>query len=136
MASGWTNYAVDQFLNTALRGVAFPTITNFYYALFTATPSDTGGGTECTGGGYARVAISVATGSWAAASGGSTSNSSQITVTSSATGSFGGSVTQFGLYDASSSGNLWFWGDLSTPQTVASGNPVNSASGATVIGAT
>jgi hypothetical protein len=136
MASGWTNYFVNKILDLYLRGVAYTAPSPIYLALFTATPSDTGGGTECTGGGYARVSMTPATSLFNASSGGSTSNTSTITVTASATGSFGGSVTQWGIYDAASAGNLLFWADISNPQTIASGNSVSFAAGALVIGAT
>jgi hypothetical protein len=37
------------------------------------------------------------------------------------------------MFDAVTVGNLLFWADLTTPQTVASGNPYSFAIGALVI---
>ena len=63
-----------------------------YVALFTAAPSDAGGGTEVTGGSYARelAGLSEATGS-----GGTTSNAAEIAFTQ-ATASWG-TVTHIAL---------------------------------------
>jgi hypothetical protein len=43
------------------------------------------------------------------------------------TGSWG-TVTAYGIYDASSAGNLLAWADLDTPNTVATGNTVQFGS--------
>lgn len=40
-----------------------------YVGLFTAAPTDAGGGTECTGGSYARVQMTQADGTWGAPAG-------------------------------------------------------------------
>lgn len=135
MASGWTNFAVNVILEKTLRGVAGTFPSNFYVGLYTSTPSDTGGGTELTTGtlgSYARQTIATATGSWAALSLGSTSNAAIINFGTAGTGSV--TVSQWGLFDASTVGNLWFWSDLSPAQVVAVGNPYSFAIGAFVIG--
>jgi hypothetical protein len=102
--------------------------TNLWVGLFTATPSDAGGGTEVSGASYARVAV-PRSGSpgWTAASGslGTTTNNSTITFPT-ATGAWG-VVTQFGIFDASTGGNLVYWGDLTTPRTISSGDTVTCA---------
>jgi len=92
-----------------------------YVGLFTAAPSDAGGGTEATGGSYARVQVTQADASWAAPSGTPTltSNAAAVTFpTSSAT--WGGTMTHFGIFDAATTGNLIGWNSLTTPQSVAS----------------
>ena len=65
-----SDYLEDILFNWYFRGVAHTPPATFYVGLFTAAPTDAGGGTEVTGGGYARAAITRATGSWTAASGG------------------------------------------------------------------
>ena len=65
-----------------------------YVALFTATPSATGGGTEVSGGGYARQAITCSAS--AGSSPASTSNTAAITWT--ATGADFGAVTSLGIF--------------------------------------
>lgn len=61
-----------------------------YVGLYTAAPTDAGGGTECTGNGYARVQVTQADGSWSAPGGstsaavsGSNASTTNILVTSS-----------------------------------------------------
>lgn len=136
MASGITNFTFNLMLEKLLRGTAGTWPSTLYVALFTATPSDTGGGTEYTGWG-SRLAITVGSSAFNALSGGSTANTSTLTLTSSATtGSGGSNVTQWGLYDASTSGNLVLWADV-TPSggmPVVATNPISFASGAMVIG--
>jgi len=108
---------------------------NVYVGLFTANPSDTGGGTEVSGGSYARVTVASSLANWAgtqsaasttASSGtsGTTSNNGAITFpTPSATW---GSITGLGIYDASTAGNLLFWAPLTTSKTVNNGDPAPS----------
>jgi len=50
-------------LNSTLNGAAFSAVDNPYISLHTANPTDTGTGTEVSGGSYARVASSFATAS-------------------------------------------------------------------------
>lgn len=109
--------------------------TALFYGLLTAAPSDTGGGTEVTGGSYARVSVSSSlanyAGTQAAASTtastgntGTTSNNGAITFPAP-TASWG-VVTHFGVYDASTAGNLLFWGALTTSKTVNNGDAAPS----------
>jgi|SRR6478609_100675 hypothetical protein len=128
MAGSKTDYAENKVLDAVLNNTSFVVATP-YVALFTATPSDSGGGTEVSGGSYARVASTT---SWPAASGGSCANDVAIAFpTASASW---GTVTQFAIMDASTAGNMIYWGDLTTPRTIASGDPTPTfAIGALVI---
>lgn len=121
-------------LEKLLRGTAGTWPSTIYIGLFTATPSDTGGGTEYTGWG-SRMSNTVGTSLFNALSGGSTANTSTLTLTASATtGSGGSNVTQIGIFDAVTSGNLLLWCDVTTPMPVVATNPISIASGALVIG--
>jgi hypothetical protein len=100
-----------------------------YVGLFTAAPSDTGGGTEVSGGSYAREATPAS--DWATATAGSISNTSAISWTNDPTGAWG-EVTHFGIFDAATSGNLLAYGALSgdaSSRTIGAGNPVSFQSG-------
>ncbi len=90
-----------------------------YVGLFTAAPTDAGGGTEATGGSYARVQVTQADASWAAPAGTPTltSNSAAVTFPTS-TATWGGTMTHFGIFDAATTGNLIGWNSLTTPQAV------------------
>jgi len=94
------------------------TMPTAYIALFTAAPSDTGGGTEVTGGSYARVATSGA--DWNAAAAGAIDNAAAITFPT-ATASWG-TVTHFAIMDAATAGNYLAWGALTTSKAVGNGD--------------
>jgi hypothetical protein len=101
------------------------TVASVWVALFTAAPSDTGGGTEATGGSYARKATAGA--DWVAASAGATSNATVLTFVTP-TGSWG-TITHFALMDAATVGNMLAWAPVTTPQAVGTGNTVSFAIG-------
>jgi hypothetical protein len=122
-----SDYAENKINELLVGKTAFATPTA-YVALFTAAPSDSGGGTEVTGGSYARK--STAGADWAASSGGSIQNANAITFVT-ATGSWG-TVTHFGVFDALTTGNLLFWAVLTASKTVGSGDTASFAAGALV----
>ena len=98
--------------------------TNWYVALYTAAPSDSGGGTEVSGAGYARQAVAFDA---AASPGGTTSNSGDVSFT--AAGGNYGTVTHLGIFDASSSGNLLWHGALTANKTVEDGDTITFTAG-------
>ena len=121
------NYLIDHLFRT--RTLAKPTA--WYVALFTAAPSDAGGGTEVSSGSYARVNLAPADANWAATQGGVSGNSSgtggqtsnAAVVTFPAPSADWGAVTHWGLCDASSGGNLWFAAPLATARVILNGDP-------------
>lgn len=125
--TGFSNYTAQGILNQVCGKSAIFSLPTAYVALFTAVGTDAGGGfTEVSGGSYARVATSGAT--WNSASGTSPStisNSATISFPTS-TGSWG-TVIAWGLYDASSGGNLLAWDYLGNfswlPVTVSAASP-------------
>ena len=98
--------------------------TAWYVALYTAAPSDSGGGTEVSTGGYARQSVSFDA---ASSPGGTTSNSGEVSFTAS--GADYGTVTHMGIFDAASSGNLLWHGALTASKTVADGDTLTFAVG-------
>lgn len=126
--TGLSDYSADALLEWATGKTAMPAKPTVHVALFTAVGSDDGTGfTEVAGNGYARVATAGA--DWNAASGtgpGSISNANTITFPA-ATGPGWGTVIAWGLYDASTSGNLLAWDYLGAfqwlPTTVSSASP-------------
>lgn len=117
MAGSKSNYYEAAVLNV-LGGSSITAPATVYIGLFTASPGEAGPGTEVTGGSYARVAVTNNTTNWPAAAGGAKSNGTDI-VFPTATGAWG-TVTSFGIFDASTSGNCFYYGDLTTPKVVAS----------------
>lgn len=126
--SSFTDYTENKVAELVTGKTAF-TLPTVYLALFTAAPSDAGGGTEVTGGSYARKA--TAGSDWTASAGGVISNSTVLTfVTPSASW---GTVTHFAGMDASTAGNMLWWDDLTTSQAIGTGNTVSFAIGAITI---
>lgn len=97
-----------------------------YLGLATASLQDDGSGTELSGNNYTRKAIT-----FASASGGSIASNSAVEF-NSATGSWG-DVSHWGIFDASSSGNLLFHGSFTASKTIASGDILKVASGSLTI---
>jgi hypothetical protein len=98
--------------------------TAWYVGLFTAAPSDSGGGTEVSSGGYSRQTVAFDA---ASSPGGTTSNSGAVTFTASG-GSYG-TVTHIGIFDASTSGNLLWHGALTASKTVGDGDTLEFSTG-------
>lgn len=97
-----------------------------YVALFTAAPSDAGGGTEVSGGSYARVAVAPADANWSApdATGGLTDNVAAITFPTPTAN--WGQVTYFAIFDRATGGNMLIWGALTQAKTINNGDPAPS----------
>jgi len=110
---GFTDRVSQGVLNHIVGKTSIFTLTTpMYVGLFTAIGTDAGTGfTEVSGGGYLRSATAAA--GWNAASGSSPStitNASAITFpTSTAAWSASAPIIAFGLFDASSTGNLLAW---------------------------
>jgi hypothetical protein len=122
-----SDYAENK-VNELLVGKTAFTLPTAYVALYTAAPSDAGGGTEVTGGSYARK-VTAGT-DWNTSSAGSISNANAITFVT-ATASWG-TATHFGVHDALSAGNLLFWAALGTSKAIGSGDTASFAAGALV----
>jgi len=125
--SGFTDYWARKILDHTTGKTAVGSAPTTYVALFTAVGTDAGSGfTEVSGGPYARV--TTAGSDWNAASGSAPStvtNANAITFPA-ATADWG-TVIAFGLYDASTSGNLLAWDYLGNyawvPVYVTSASP-------------
>ena len=121
--SAMSDYLENQLIDHLFRTGTFGKPAAIYLALFTVAPSDSGGGTEVTGGSYARVAVTQADANWNAptAGDGLTDNVSDITFPVPTAN--WGTVVAFGIFDASSAGNLLIHGSLGTSKTVNNGDP-------------
>jgi hypothetical protein len=130
--SALSDYLENKLLDHLLGGGDYSPAGTLYVALYTAAPSDSGGGTEVSGGSYARTAVTNNTTNFPSASSGSKSNANAITFPT-ATGSWG-TVTHFGILDASSGGNLLAWGALSGGSIApTTGDTVSFDAGALVL---
>lgn len=127
--AGKSDYLESAILNHVLRNTALTSPTTVYAGLFTASPSDAGGGTEVTGGSYARVAITF--GAPTGTSPTQVANSAAVNF-ATATASWG-TVTDFGIFDAVSAGNLLYWDALTTSKTIGNGDTASFAIGDLVV---
>lgn len=110
-----SNYLENALINATLRNTSYTSPSTVYVALFTSDPTDAGSGTECSGGAYARQSAT-----FGAPSNGASSISADVEFPQ-ATGSWG-TITHFGIFDASSSGNLLYHGALTASKTIATGD--------------
>jgi hypothetical protein len=121
--SAMSNYLEKALNDHVLGGPDFIRPGTVHFALFTGvTDGDANNVTQPSGGGYARVAVTNNSTNFpgATSGSGSKSNGTQITFPT-ATGSWG-TVTHWGVYDAATGGNLLYWGELTTPRTITSGD--------------
>lgn len=126
--SAATDYLEAKIIDHIFRTGSLSKPAGLYFALFTAAPSDAGGGTEVAGGGYARVAVTPLDANFAAPSivGGATVTSNSGAVTYPAPNASWGTVTHWAVFDAASAGNMLFWGALTASKTIGNGDPAPS----------
>ena len=92
--------------------------TAWYVGLFTAAPSDTGGGTEVSGNAYARVVTGTISGSGTATT---FTNAAAIEFAAASGGNWG-TIGWAGIFDASTAGNLLAWAPLTTSRVINDGD--------------
>jgi hypothetical protein len=124
----FSNYLELELLDHVWGNSAYTAPATLYVALSTTTPADDGTNfTEPSGNAYARVAVTNNTTNWPNAAGGAKANGTAITFPT-ATGSWG-TVTHFGIFDASSGGNCLGTGALSVSKTITSGDTAAFSAG-------
>lgn len=102
----------NQLLNAVLRGNAYTSPGTVYLALYTTTPpTATGAGTEASGQGYARLAIS-----FSPAANGAVSNAAQLDFANMP------AVTVRGMAILDNTGAMLFYGTLPTAKTTNAGD--------------
>ena len=116
---GFSAYAANLQAAHLYNGTSETYPTTFYVALFTVQPSGGSGGTEANYTGYARQALTVGTTDFTTASGGLVKNAIAVNFPTN-TGS-AQTVVGYGLFDASTGGNLWQDVAFSSSQTINNG---------------
>ena len=112
--AGFSDYLENKVLSYVFSGGSFSQPGTKYLALYTTAPTDAGGGTELSGSAYARQSCAFTT------TGAQASNTSAVEWPT-ATGSWG-TVVAVGGFDASSSGNLLAWNNLTASKTISTGD--------------
>lgn len=118
----FSNYLENKLLDHVLKNVSYTSPNTVYVGLFTSDPTDTGSGTEVSGGSYARQSIAVTT-----ASGGIVTSSGDVTFPQATAG--WGTVTHFAIFDALTSGNMLMHSSVTSSRPVESGDVVKILSG-------
>ena len=108
-----SNFLENKVLDHVLRNTAYTSPATVYLALHTADPTEAGTGTEVSGGSYARQAVA-----FDAAASGATQNTSAVSFTNMPAAT----VTHVGVWDASTNGNLLFYGALAASKTTNAGD--------------
>lgn len=126
--SALSDYSEKLLLDWLMTTGAATRPTGWFIGLFTAAPSDSGGGTEVSGSGYARQSVAFAA---ATSPGGTTNNSAAVSFT--ANGGNWGTITHIGIFTAATGGNLLWHGALSASRTINDGDTLSFAIGAITI---
>ena len=116
--SSFTNYTENLVLTWLLTNGSATRPTAWFVGLFTAAPSDTGGGTEVSGSGYAREATGTITVSGTA----TTATNAAAIEFDPASGGNWGTITHAAIFDASTGGNMIAWAELTTSRTINDGD--------------
>jgi hypothetical protein len=117
----FTNDLETRVLQWALTNGSPTRPTAWYVGLFTAAPGEAGGGTEVSGGSYAREAVTFTV------SGNLATNSAAIEWPT-ATGTWG-TITHIAVFDAETSGNMLVYATLTSSKTIASSDVLRIPSG-------
>lgn len=117
-----STYLDNAMLNAVLRDTSYTSPTTVYIALFNGNPAS--GGTEATGGSYARQSAA-----FTSASAGSTQNSASITFSNMPATT----ISYIAIYDASTGGNLLYYAAAASSKSTNAGDTVSIASGGIVV---
>jgi hypothetical protein len=120
--AGASDFLEAEILDQIFGASAYVAPVTLYVALSTTAPTEAGASfTEPVGNGYARVAVTNNLTNFPAAVAGAKSNGTQITFPA-ATGAGWGTLTHFGIWDASSGGNLLCFAPLTASVLVVAGD--------------
>jgi hypothetical protein len=123
--SSFSDYTENLALTYLFTSGAVTRPTAWYVGLFTAAPSDTGGGTEVSGNGYTRISASF---SVSGTSPTLATNSAAVEFPTNTTSNWG-TITHIGLFTASTSGTLLAWAPLTTSKTIEVGDVLRIPTG-------
>lgn len=117
MAGSFSDYLEDKVLKHVFTNTSYTPASTLYVALYTAAPTDAGGGTEVSGGSYARQSCAFTVSGSSPTQAANTSAVEFPTATAS-----WGTIVAAAVFDASSAGNMLAWADLTSNKTISSGD--------------
>ena len=101
MAGSFSDYLEDKVLKHVFTNTSYTPAATLYVGLFTAAPTDAGGGTEVSGGSYARQSMAFTV----SGSNPTLATNSSAVEFPTATASWG-TIVAAAVFDASTSGNM------------------------------
>jgi hypothetical protein len=116
--SSFTDYTENLALTYLFTTDSATRPTAWYVGLFTAAPSDTGGGTEVSGSAYARVVTGTISGSGTATT---FTNAAAIEFAAASGGNWG-TIGWAGIFTASTGGTLLAWAPLTVSKAINDGD--------------
>lgn len=121
-----TNFLETQLLNHVLRATPYSGPSTVYVALFTSAPGEAGGGTEVSGGSYARQPVV-----FSAPLPDSVTNVADVNFPI-ATADWG-NIVSFAIFDAASSGNMLYFANLTAARTVLTSDQFRFPAGQLIV---
>lgn len=115
--AGLSNYGENLTLTWLLTNGSATRPTSWFVALYTVAPGEGGGGTEVSGGSYARQAATFTVSGTAP-----TEATNSVAVEFPTATASWGTVVAAAIFDASTSGNMLLFADLTTPKAIDSGD--------------
>jgi hypothetical protein len=125
--SNWLeNWVLDRLGDSAFAST-------IYVALYTAAPSDIGGGTEVPNGlgGYARIPVANNIVNWPPAVSASKHNGVDLSFTSA--GADIGTIVAMALFDAALAGNMLWWSAVVPTITMQDGDTITFPAGTGIV---
>ena len=123
--AGLTNFGEDLVLDWLFTTGAATRPTSWYVSLYTVAPTESTGGTEVSGGSYARVSTSFTVSGTAP-----TTASNTAAVEFAEASATWGTVVAAGIMDALSGGNLIAFASLTTSKAIDTGDVLRFNAGA------
>lgn len=120
MAGFTSTYLANALISHTYGKTTFTAAGTLYVALFTIMPTAAGGGTEPSGSGYARVAVTNNSSNFPVATGQQDSNASLYDF-GTPTGSGWGTIVGAAYFDAASGGNMYHAGPFTLPRSAING---------------
>jgi hypothetical protein len=117
-----TNYLETALLNHVLRSTAYSSPAAVYVGLFTVAPTEAGGGTEVSGGSYARQSVT-----FTAPAPDTCENDADVTFPI-ATADWG-TIVAFALFDAPTAGNMLYYANLTASREILTADQFRFPSG-------
>lgn len=131
--SSLSNYGERLALDITTNAVSGNTPANTrFVALYTVAPGETGGGTEVSGNGYLRRAITFAPSATDPGTGVTSASNTAEVLFPTATGDWG-TIVAMAILDASTAGNMIWYGNLQSSRIVNNGDTFRFVIGGIVL---